>query len=828
MNKSLTFYQLISAWLSHAMFTVPSQKRIQLLILGILCLVANTSKAQQFTWTGVVGNSSQKTAVLADKMGYSYVLSAFTGSITIGKRSFKSFGASDLLLVRYKPSGEVEWSRQMGGAGDEQVGDLSFIGDGTVVVVGSFHNTIKFEDYNGLQVSPLTSVGSSDVFFAWYSISNGWMSKAFRIGGTGTDYGNGIAVDKNYNMYLTGSFTGTIQIKYAFTTFSLTSIGNSDIFMLKFDNNGLLQIARKIGSTGYDLGTAIAVDPANGDIYLTGGYSPITNLFTTNILVAKYNSLGTMQWAKTSGSANNVDMGNDIMLGPGGVYVTGYFAGNITFDATTLTSNGSSDAFLVMYPYNSGGKTAWAQKFGGKGWDEGQSLVYQIWNDEPGEPSVMYMGGTFTGTATFGQTQLTATEGTYDRDMFLTRISPDGKAEWTRQIGSLGIDYGRGNIALSASNVIYYTGHFGHYIILGDYPWLGPGNLLTKITLPTVTDFKLINAATDMVLSTNTRELKLNYFLMGTNQFNIQANTVGSAGSVKFEMNFALAGGPKIDNSAPFTWAGDTPKSGGGTDYFASPFIPKPGFVYTLIATPYSGPNGTGIAGLPHILKLDVSDNPELSGLTLMNAATDAEIGKLTDGYNFYFSKMGTNQVNIRATTNSGTIGSVKFVLDGVSKIDNGAPYTWAGDKPKVGGIDYLPFTATHGIHYLTVTVYSEANATGKASKTYNIHFYFVGDKTFRIAAESEPELQPLRFSVAPNPFSGHTSLLFTSSEDGLVTVEVYNMQGIRVKHIYEGTLEAGKPYKWEFDADSLPAGIYIGRLQMGSQVLQQKLVLSK
>jgi hypothetical protein len=53
-------------------------------------------------------------------------------------------------------------------------------------------------------------------------------------------------------------------------------------------------------------------------------------------------------------------------------------------------------------------------------------------------------------------------------------------------------------------------------------------------------------------------------------------------------------------------------------------------------------------------------------------------------------------------------------------------------------------------------------------------------------------------------------------------------MQGILVKQIYQGSVEAGKVYKWEFEAGLLPAGLYIGRLQMGVQIHQQKLILSR
>jgi hypothetical protein len=50
----------------------------------------------------------------------------------------------------------------------------------------------------------------------------------------------------------------------------------------------------------------------------------------------------------------------------------------------------------------------------------------------------------------------------------------------------------------------------------------------------------------------------------------------------------------------------------------------------------------------------------------------------------------------------------------------------------------------------------------------------------------------------------------------------------VLIHRLYEDTLEAGKLYSWEFNGSTLPNGLYIGRVKVGHQVLQQKLVLSR
>ena len=57
---------------------------------------------------------------------------------------------------------------------------------------------------------------------------------ANRAGGTAIDYGRDIAVDGNGNSYITGSFQGSAT----FGSTTLTSSGNSDVFIAKYDAVG--------------------------------------------------------------------------------------------------------------------------------------------------------------------------------------------------------------------------------------------------------------------------------------------------------------------------------------------------------------------------------------------------------------------------------------------------------------------------------------------------------------------------------------------------------------------------------------------------------------
>ncbi len=792
-----------------------STRLLLLLLLG-LGLLTRPARAQSHAWSKKTTDTAGKTAVVSDESGYSFVLTDFTGTATVGAKTFTSRGKSDVLLIKYAPDGAALWARHIGGPEEDKAGDLDIVVQkGALFLTGSFGSALKFSNQQGLTEATLLSAGFSDVFVAKYD-AFGALKWARRAGGTGDDYGNGIDATNAEDVYLTGSFTGKMHftIPGINLTFSLSSSGSSDAFLLRYNAVGTFMLARKMGGTGFDFGTAVAHDWINGDVYVTGGYAPATHPMMSDVLVARYNASGTLLHQKTYGAGANLDTGNDIVVNQDGAFVTGYFGGTINFDGKILTSKGGADAFVLRYPRAATQNVDWAKQFGGSHWDEGHSLGYRV--------GKLYVGGSFRGTATFGATTLSTQGGTSDGDLFLAGLYTDGSPQWAHRMGSAGLDYGRGGMALPDDQTIFFTGHYGAAITLGKNTLSGTGNLLTRINLPAITDFSLINADTDAVIGKMTPGATINYLAIGTDKINIRANVVaGSVGSVKF----VLDGVAKTENAPPFTWAGDkaTP---GGSDYLA--FTPSPGS-HNIKVTPYAGPNGTGAAGTSLFYTFTIVSKFQLVDLMLVNADTDQDMFILPGVVTLYYHEMSTNKFNVRAITAPAKVGSVKFVLDGVTKVENAAPYTLAGDAPKPdGSTDYKPITFSPGSHVLKVTAYSGPDATGTPSITIEQTIHISLDGRRVAADQSGLESEFAALTAAPNPSTGRSTLSFTAAEDGPATLEVYNSQGMPVARLFAGTLEKGQTYGWQFDGTAQPAGLYVARLKVGHRVLQQRLVLSK
>jgi hypothetical protein len=75
-----------------------------------------------------------------------------------------------------------------------------------------------------------------------------------------------------------------------------------------------------------------------------------------------------------------------------------------------------------------------------------------------------------------------------------------------------------------------------------------------------------------------------------------------------------------------------------------------------------------------------------------------------------------------------------------------------------------------------------------------------------------------------PNPFTGKTNIELTLPNNAPVTIMVYNMSGMLVSQIHNGELYEGT-YRFEFNAQNLPKGMYFGKVIVENQSQTIKMV---
>lgn len=276
---------------------------------------------------------------------------------------------------------------------------------------------------------------------------------SMQLGSADVDWANGMATDGSGNSMIVGRFEGTLDVGDT----TLTSAGNSDILLAKYNNQGSLLWAVRAGGTSSDEGLDIATDAAGNSI-ITGyfrsqadfGDTTLTGTSLLNdIFIAKYDDGGNLLWAEKAGGSGS-DLGYEIATdSAGNSFVTGGFNGSAAFGDTTLVSDlFINDVFVAKY--DTQGELLWATHGGGPSSDDG----FVITTDHIGNTVV---AGRFTGEATFGNITLPGDGNGFD--IFVVKYDANGNQLWATYANGPDSDWATG-IATDETGNIFLTGYF--------------------------------------------------------------------------------------------------------------------------------------------------------------------------------------------------------------------------------------------------------------------------------------------------------------------------------------------------------------------------------
>lgn len=162
-------------------------------------------------------------------------------------------------------------------------------------------------------------------------------------------------VDTAGNVIIAGDFRGSTD----FGGGSVSSRGESDGFIAKYNADGVYQWAVPIGGSTIDFARAVGVD-ANGDVFVGGTFSGTVNFggglvtaagatTTHDMFIARYRgATGAYVWAKRFGNDGLDHLDGLAIDRDGAVIIGGSFSGGVAFDTTTLFSDmGSPSGMLV-------------------------------------------------------------------------------------------------------------------------------------------------------------------------------------------------------------------------------------------------------------------------------------------------------------------------------------------------------------------------------------------------------------------------------------------------------------------------------------------------
>jgi hypothetical protein len=335
-------------------------------------------------WIGVLTPARTQVITIGgpDSEGAKSIIQTTDGGYAVAGSTY-SFGAGkeDVYVVKLDGSGNIQWTRTIGG-GDEDVGrSIIQTTDGGYAVAGY---TYSF------------GAGWSDVYVVKLD-GSGNLQWTRTIGGGNGDFGHSI-IQTSDGGYAVAGETNSF------------GAGDYDVYVVKLDGSGNIQWTRTIGGGDEDVGRSIIQTTDGG--YAVAGETKSFGAGDRDVYVVKLDRSGNIQWARTIGG-RIWEYGKSIIQTTDG----GYAIAGSTFSFGA----GGDDVYVVKL--DGSGNIQWTRTIGGVYNEYGYSIIQT----------------TDGGYAVAGSTY---SYGAGGWNVYVVKLDGSGNLQWTRIIGGGNADYG--------------------------------------------------------------------------------------------------------------------------------------------------------------------------------------------------------------------------------------------------------------------------------------------------------------------------------------------------------------------------------------------------
>jgi hypothetical protein len=366
------------------------------------------------------------------------------------------------------------WAKQLGsttGSASNWINQsITVDGSGNVYTIGTFSGTLDFDPGAGVtNVTSSSSGTATDLYVSKVNSSGSlvWLQKLDNV----SHSFKGITIDAAANVYIGGTFSGTVDFDPGAGSYPLTSAGGDDAFIAKLNSTGGFVWAQRFGGAGTDNAKAVAVD-GNGNVCLTGAFSGTVDFSTdannpfvlsaaggSDAYILKVDALGNFSWVTTVSTAS-ADFGQAVRTDA---------AGNVY-------SMGKSSGMFIQ-KQDPSGNVIWSNITSTTSLLGGNAMAL----DASGN---IYTCGDFNHTVDFdpgaGVYNLVSVDGStgggsgpINNDIFIQKLDNSGNFVWAKQITGPGFENAF-SIAIDAFSNVYTTGYFSGGTAIYDFD-PGPG-----------------------------------------------------------------------------------------------------------------------------------------------------------------------------------------------------------------------------------------------------------------------------------------------------------------------------------------------------------------
>ncbi|NEN22209.1 T9SS type B sorting domain-containing protein [Cryomorpha ignava] len=367
-----------------------------------------------------------------------------------------SGGTSDAFIVKMNQHGLRHWATYYGGSGDDKGLGIDVDSYDRLYVVGSSTSTDSIGS-DGVQQTE--NGGGTDGFVAHFDRFGSFVWDSF-IGSTGEEEAVACKADGFGNVIVVGNTNAGGFLQNDSVSTLVNYQGGTDVFIAKYNINGILTYTSYYGGESDDFATSVALDSLSSVI--VAGYTHSSQNIAwgsgfqynldgeTDGFALKLDSAGSIAWATYFGGP-----GNDKLTGVTSVSGDFYFSGStdslITYSDTTSFQQeyaGSGDAFIARMATD--GMLEWFSYVGGEGTD----VANGISRDYDGQ---IYIVGTTTSDSAMTSDTTYIPSPFVSQDVFVAKFSQSGERIWGEYYGGEDYDLGRA-IAVFGYTSVYITG----------------------------------------------------------------------------------------------------------------------------------------------------------------------------------------------------------------------------------------------------------------------------------------------------------------------------------------------------------------------------------
>ncbi|MFM8335451.1 MAG: Ig-like domain-containing protein, partial [Opitutaceae bacterium] len=241
---------------------------------GTDAFVSKFDRAGKLLWARSFGGvgADEIRSIAVSPLGSVILTGSFSGKVDFdpgpGVNEITAAGDSDIFVLSLDASGAFEWVRTIGGAGTDSGRAVATDGDGFLYVGGGFQGQVDFDPGAGQRM--LGAAGTSDGFLVKLGPAGDFIW-AHAIGSSGVDEVRAVAADESGNVFVGGTFSGTVDFDLGAGTRSLIARGTADGFVAKYSPAGDLSWAAQFGRSGEAGVNALAVS-SGGSVLVAGNY----------------------------------------------------------------------------------------------------------------------------------------------------------------------------------------------------------------------------------------------------------------------------------------------------------------------------------------------------------------------------------------------------------------------------------------------------------------------------------------------------------------------------------------------------------------------------